>query len=640
MQNRGNKLNNRSARFFESMQTVHGFKKRFAFLLCYYSTYCLGSLSILFLIAAQCDGPAVQRSGFSQKTSTSISGTCVQDDDCPSVGQFCSAGICYESAGRNTCVHSFSCAIDERCDLRSKLCVPDLGGCSRCEQNSELCCETGMTCSQQTDRCVRLMKSMCTDDNAKEVCRVNQKCHRGQCVQCVANQDCGPGTACDLESGTCYSVLNRCNQDSDCGDGKRCVLSSHECVVPECKMDSECLQKDKRYRCSTSSFRCFLPEPVCTEETQKTSHTFESAKPLEGSAMVGEICRGRTGYFYFRAKPKKRYRIRTHMAGNSQGVVVSLLKDTGDLIRSKSFSEIPETLTLTADNHLDVEKSYYLKLQAKGFGQDQFAYDVKMEEYGLPEPVNCEQTKKQGPEKIELVSNQKKTLVFHRCGKKEVGVYEFEIPLQHRVEASLDFSKDSGELDFFICKGPRCQSRFDLDVVGKAGYETDENAINLGEGFSKLTAKIQLKTTGLHVDDWDENQTYELTLLLKARPEECAQDTGEPADDQMSGARELLSHQPLQALRCLQDVDFYHVRVPAGMGAKIRLTSERAQGALRLDQVNAEGATLSSVEEELRIHPKTSEQNFWLKVRLSGGSQTLAQPYTIENVFYREQDIP
>lgn len=75
------------------------------------------------------------------------------DVDCP-LGQFCSAGACYGTTGRRECTRTSQCSAADRCDTRAHYCVPNLGGCDRCTEYPELCCEPSERCDPATYHCV------------------------------------------------------------------------------------------------------------------------------------------------------------------------------------------------------------------------------------------------------------------------------------------------------------------------------------------------------------------------------------------------------------------------------------------------------------------------------------------------------
>ena len=112
-------------------------------------------------------------------------------------------------------------------------------------------------------------------------CRAGQQCHQGRCVQCITNDDCGPGTECSEGHWQCYSILNNCESDDDCREGLKCSLVNNECVMPECENDSDCRDwpYDSRYTCDENTFSCVLPGPVCDTEADEPNETSETPDP-------------------------------------------------------------------------------------------------------------------------------------------------------------------------------------------------------------------------------------------------------------------------------------------------------------------------------------------------------------------------
>jgi hypothetical protein len=72
----------------------------------------------------------------------------------------------------------------------------------------------------------------------------------------VSDEQCGPGTKCDLEQGVCYSVRNHCSSDSDCAERQRCLMSERLCVVPRCENDAQCQSEGTSMSCDLTQFRC------------------------------------------------------------------------------------------------------------------------------------------------------------------------------------------------------------------------------------------------------------------------------------------------------------------------------------------------------------------------------------------------
>ncbi len=216
---------------------------------------------------ADCDSPAFQcvlpaqvcqlREGFGLECSAAA--PCVP-------GKFCALGICRDFNEDNVCSFDTDCRPGQRCDRIDVQCIPD-GDCRLTDAFPELACfeQGGEQCDALTGRCAQPCGDppVCTSDgdcpSAGEHC--NGSC---LCVQCISNDDCGPGLHCDTRSGDCHSD-NECFSDSDCEPPLVCGASAQcEVAPPPCFSDFDC---NFGQTCDVGTNQCqFIGGGACADD--------------------------------------------------------------------------------------------------------------------------------------------------------------------------------------------------------------------------------------------------------------------------------------------------------------------------------------------------------------------------------------
>jgi hypothetical protein len=275
------------------------------------------------------------------------------DRDC-NLGQFCSAGTCYSTGDRTACTRSSQCSNADRCDARAGYCVPNLGGCDRCNDYPELCCSSDESCSPETGRCQTNSHGgiPCTVATEATDCLGGTSCHDGYCVQCWIEagttadggalvRGCGPGTTCNTATGTCVSS-GACESDADCSiyPGRRCAVATRQCTVPQCVNDSGCLNSE---RCNLETFQCYLPPAVCTE-TDEPNNAMSQATPLSMTSSGGYsgssiLCRGDQDYLSFPIQSGRRVSVLTTVtpALGAYGMTVALVGPNGAVLSESTL---------------------------------------------------------------------------------------------------------------------------------------------------------------------------------------------------------------------------------------------------------------------------------------------------------------
>ncbi len=580
---------------------------------------------------------------FSRECDSIIPGTCETSEDCPDPGQFCSGLQCYDAPGRTPCTNSFQCPAGERCDRTVFLCVDDQGGCNFCADLPELCCEADQNCDQETGFCIDVGEAECTPDDLGN-CLPGQLCNaQQQCVQCITDTDCGPGTACNTGTGSCYSIINSCESDDDCTGGKRCAPASNECITPQCEGDAQCQQQDSRSLCDLNTFTCYLPSADCVENDEPNNGV-GSATQLGGLTGAGTLCRGDIDYIAFPVIPNRRYRATvTFPDFNVGGNSVAMLNGQGGQEDFDTYSSFQTEVTVSAITGLmETDDTYYLRISGTGDDGDFWSYTVEIEELEAPEMVDCTDEFTNGIEPndsfadaFELTPGQSYT--FARCDQADADFYHFTVPQQNGVEVTVEFDNTAGDMAARLYNGADDGSSVDYSD----GAGTDVETVVAPEGDTEFWLRVALWSTNATGVD---GQPYTVTVTPQPRPAECDPDVGEPGDDTFMGAQTLPVDTATDGTRCVPaDVDWYQFTIPANFGGSLALSFTHSEGDLRLDLYDDTGVALldssnssnaNSGVEVIELPFAAEARTYMAQVRLHSGSGQVAQAYTISASTY------
>jgi hypothetical protein len=565
---------------------------------------------------------------------------CEVDDDCPNLGEFCSGGRCYGTAGRQSCTASFQCDAGERCDRTVFLCVPDIGGCDLADQGfPELACEEGQLCDQETGFCVDPGEAECTADTVETDCRPSQQCDvYGRCVQCIDSEDCGPGTSCNEGTGQCVSDVNSCESDDDCpGDGRRCNLNIGECVRPQCERDADC--EDSREQCDLGNFVCVLPPAVCTDEADEPNDSVGAATAIM-DGYAGTVCRGNTDYLSFPINPAKRYRVTISFPDfNTEGIQVGLLDTNGGLVDQSTFGSFDNEVTVTGISD-DMEAGpWVVRVIGSGTEEDIWSYTVDIEETNAPMQVDCADETSSGVEPNNTFADAyvvmpNSSTSYARCGSSDVDYYKVTVPALNGIEVTMEHETEDGDMDVYL---------YDEEDGSSVDSSTSGNAVEkveAQEGATTFWIKVQLWPSD---SDANTNQTYTLTVNAIPRPDTCDPDVNEPDGSTDTAGALALTNQAgsADAIRCGSvDVDHWAITVPANEGGQVAVDFTHTEGDLILELLDSDGNELDEANDSssgdtggsteiLPIPPSGSEQTYYAKVRLFGSSGITAQSYTI-----------
>jgi hypothetical protein len=573
---------------------------------------------------------------------------CEENGDCVDdlgFSSFCSGGRCFAQEGLQTCTQDFQCQTDERCDRFEFFCVPDDGGCRFCGPDfPELCCETGQACDVESGTCVEIGEAECTVATEGEDCRRGQKCDpNGRCVQCIANDDCGPGTECNPATGLCVGTASRCIVDGDCTAPLRCI--DQQCGVAQCDVDDDC--PDTRARCE--NFSCVLPPAVCNEDDEPNNTPAEATALTLAGGYSGALCRGDQDFLTLPVQPQKRYTITVAVPSSAfpvSGLNATLFDTAGIIESTATFSSFPSSVTLLGITGAAETGAFVLALNTgSNTGRDEWPYSVTIrEEIASPE-ADCSAAAEASQEPNDdfaaatVVAADDVARPFTRCGADDVDFFRIDVTELHGLELTVDgFQNAEGNLNVELFRGPS-----NAQLVQSARTTANAESVAAPEGSTTYYARVFLaSTTGVLA-----NQSYQLRARAVPRPAECAADVGEN-DGTLAQAQALttvaadnLVSASLPLLRCnAQDVDHVRFVVPANLGGLVRATFTHSNGDLRLDLLDDAGVQLATANassasiggEVIDLPIAAVDKTYVARVQLASATAVGAtgQPYTLE----------
>jgi hypothetical protein len=191
---------------------------------------------------------------------------------------FCSQGLCTPGELTTRCGTLGQCPEGERCNHTLNVCEENLG----CFGDDD-CLETEV-CNPGTGMC----ELRCTAETEIDVCQAREQCIEGRCVECIDDEQCGPGLVCNVEAGRCAGALT-CFVDRDCEAGRICNRATSTCTPPPppCKNNGDCLEDE---RCDLQRGRCVLRAclPDLDEPNdEQTAATTITAGTREGLTVCG-----------------------------------------------------------------------------------------------------------------------------------------------------------------------------------------------------------------------------------------------------------------------------------------------------------------------------------------------------------------
>jgi len=189
-------------------------------------------------------------------------GSCLYDYQCSSDG----SSVCFKADGNPQAsgVCAPACDAGNQCPGNSS-CTTHTGGGSVCAFSGSSCCYgnecSGCNCSAPNDKCLN-----------------------GQCVQCLSDADCAPGTGpCDLNTHTCANAT--CPPTTPYLYQGACVecLNGTHCASGTCDVNTHSCTNDL---CSS----CIEPYPACADIGGQLQCVQCTAQDTSYCDTIGGVC--------------------------------------------------------------------------------------------------------------------------------------------------------------------------------------------------------------------------------------------------------------------------------------------------------------------------------------------------------------
>ena len=539
------------------------------------------------------------------------------DVDCD-MGEFCSAGTCYEVASSTPCSRSFDCSAGERCDPVNGFCVDDRGGCNRAEEYPELACPVGDFCDALTGQCSPPSGIPCTVATELEDCGESMSCIGERCVQCNANTNCdaegvlccdGFGTQCNVATGRCVGAFicsttedctdclrrpgmgeqaycsngSACSSDSECSSvsDRRCSTATGECIHPECTSARDCTSAhDSRWDCDTVNWHCFLPPATCDEDNEPNDG-ISTAIAFDGQGEYSDLlCRGDTDVIAIPAQANKRLRVNITLSVGGSSTVVSLLDSNGVEVDSADFGWSSDSARVTAD--VGAEATYYLKLVATDPEYDSYNYTLTVE---YLEALNCEDEPGEPNDSIAQSVNSPVsagTRHFALCGTDDIDYYQITAVANMRTIVDVLFLDNEGNINASLLS-------LDGTTLDSSSSYDDNEQLHYDAGDSDETLVILIERSPYGITE--EQQEYSLVIKTEELPD--CQDGYEPNNNEAQAA--LITAGTFNPSICDDsDDDWYAIDLPSGGSISASITFTDNDGDLDLQLLKAGGTSLDS----------------------------------------------
>jgi len=217
---------------------------------------------------------------------------CSADRDCYP-GFFCALGRCRDSHQASVCARAVDCPLGMRCDRTHFYCIEEVP-CTLSSDFPEITCDVDQVCDLTTQACRYSGPPECTAENQVTTCGPDEVCDAGgRCVQCITDDQCGPGLRCNARAGRCESE-DLCHRDSDCTPPLVCDPTVALCHVPlpPCDSDLQCAVSEF---CNHVTSTCESRAGKCIDDRFEENDSPAGATPVtlvDGAALVDalQIC--------------------------------------------------------------------------------------------------------------------------------------------------------------------------------------------------------------------------------------------------------------------------------------------------------------------------------------------------------------
>ncbi|MFZ9888196.1 MAG: PPC domain-containing protein, partial [Myxococcota bacterium] len=209
---------------------------------------------------------------------------CASGNDC-APDAFCSLGRCRLIANARQCARRGDCPVGQACDRESFLCIEE-ADCTLVEAFPETACDPGEVCESFSGRCQLPCQNECSAETEATDCGFGGRCDGAcRCVQCIIDDDCGPGLLCNQRAGRCESE-DLCYSDDDCENPLICDPRTALCQLPPppCETDLDC---DIAEICNRTTGVCEQLGGECVDDRYENADTPLTAEVLRQATRDG-----------------------------------------------------------------------------------------------------------------------------------------------------------------------------------------------------------------------------------------------------------------------------------------------------------------------------------------------------------------
>ena len=474
---------------------------------------------------------------------------CVESADC-GPDFFCALGRCRPVAEARTCARRSDCPVGQTCDRTHFFCIEE-GPCTIADTFPELACGPGETCEVISGRCALPCQNECTVATEEADCGVARRCDAScRCVECLSNEDCGPGLLCNVRAGRCESE-NLCYSDDDCENPLRCDASTALCQVPAppCETDLDCTIAEI---CNLATGDCELPTGPCNDDRFEDADTPATAEDLTlaapGEALVLDelqLCPDDDDVYAIDLDGGDNLIATISETLPQARATVWLLDAAGET--SLRFADAPPYGSGTISYVAQQSETVYLRVNAL-LGATPYALSLTVAGGALCAPDffegeagNDELLTATAPENVPLGTS----LAAEIC-PGDVDIYQVDLLADEALDAELTFDAFDRDLDLSIV---------DLDsgilLRTSAGVFSPEKV--------RFRTRVD-RSVGVIVRPFGNDSGPYVLSLERVPPYECIADEAEP-DDDVAGATAVSATEDFSraGTLCIEDVDVFTV---------------------------------------------------------------------------------
>ncbi len=555
---------------------------------------------------------------------------CVTGDDCDP-GFFCSLGKCREIAAGRQCSNRSHCPIGQACDRNSFLCIEE-APCTLAEHYPELACDPGEVCETFSGRCQLPCQNECSVDSEEEDCGVGNRCDAScRCVQCITQDDCGPGLICNLRSGDCQSE-DLCYTDDDCDSPLICDARTALCQVPPppCETDFDCELSEI---CNRATGVCEQPGGECIDDRFENADTPVTAEHMDDVTNDGvpllvddlQLCHDDDDVFALALTAGDNLIVRIFSTETQARATVWLLDSEGET--SLRFARAPPFGNGTISYVAPVDETVFVRVNALAGATP---YDMELT---ILSGTPCQPDPFEGSAGNNSLATATPaaqvptgaTLVGSLCPGDE-DFLSVELAAGEGLDATLSFNEAGTDFDLVLL-----DAATGALLASSAGIHAPERLRY--RSFSDRTVVVNLRPFGPSDGAWQ--------LSLTRLPElACAPDALEPDDDTESAVLVPAETSLLGAERtlCSADVDVFEVPLLDFEKLVAVASFETADLDLEMRVLQADGSVVrtspNSAGGETITYAAAGDETVWLVVEPRFNAQG---SYTLD--LFRENQI-